>query len=389
MDASSINSTGILNANANATIQAFERFDDLPPELRLRIWSFAAPRRPRLIQINYNTDKDVWEACEDGCGGLPSVVHVCREARTEALKSYTMVFGKYFDLEQDILFISDLIFTLRRPRSVLMRTEHARQIRNIAFSRDVWLGLVTATVGFRKLCPAPTKVLRGFDHVKHFSLVLLEDGVGFEDDFDGDLDLDFDDFDEEDHTEESGEDENVGDDDGIEDGDDDIDVENSEEDDESTDSSYQEQERTPVIAQDVVPDQANRAHSHESIRQAGIGISVREQRLAIREEEALEVMSKKGYFRHTGNIHLQSAYQHSDHFDEADDYLEGVINDFDEEKLEHSDWNRPTVYHYEGDQGDCRIAESYLHLQRREAKDKIAKFFGIGRYGENSNTNSG
>jgi hypothetical protein len=41
-------------------------------------------------------------------GGLPSIVRVSREARDEALKSYSRIFDAYVNPEEDIIFIGDV-----------------------------------------------------------------------------------------------------------------------------------------------------------------------------------------------------------------------------------------------------------------------------------------
>jgi hypothetical protein len=92
-------------------LQNFSCLSDLPVEIRLRIWQFAAPRRPRVIQIGFDPNESCWKAWKDGAGGLPSIVHVSREARGEALKSYTRIFDAYVDPEEDTIFVSDRSFS--------------------------------------------------------------------------------------------------------------------------------------------------------------------------------------------------------------------------------------------------------------------------------------
>jgi hypothetical protein len=88
--------------------QSFTNFSALPVEVRLRIWQFAAPRRPRVIQVGYDPRESCWKAWKDGLGGLPSIVRVSREARDEALKSYSRIFDAYVNPEEDIIFIGDV-----------------------------------------------------------------------------------------------------------------------------------------------------------------------------------------------------------------------------------------------------------------------------------------
>lgn len=94
--------------SSSTNLPSFSNFSALPTEIRLRIWQFAAPRRPRVIQVGYDPDKSCWKAWKDGLGGLPSIVHVSREAREAALKPYDRIFDAYVDPEEDTIFISDV-----------------------------------------------------------------------------------------------------------------------------------------------------------------------------------------------------------------------------------------------------------------------------------------
>ena len=94
--------------SSSTNLQSFPHFSALPIEIRLRIWQLASPRRPRVIQVGYDPEKSCWKAWRDGLGGLPSIVHVSKEAREEALKPYSRMFDAYIDPEEDTIFLSDV-----------------------------------------------------------------------------------------------------------------------------------------------------------------------------------------------------------------------------------------------------------------------------------------
>ncbi len=94
---------------SSQNLQNFPQFSALPAEIRLRIWQFAAPRRPRVIQVGYNPHHSCWTTWQDGQGGLPSILDVSREARDEALRPYERMFNAYVDPEEDTIFISDVL----------------------------------------------------------------------------------------------------------------------------------------------------------------------------------------------------------------------------------------------------------------------------------------
>jgi hypothetical protein len=69
-------------------ITDFSLFLDLPLELRLKIWREVC-HTSRVVEIHYNLD-DGRFVCS--CNP-PSVLQVCRESRSEALKIYKLSFG--------------------------------------------------------------------------------------------------------------------------------------------------------------------------------------------------------------------------------------------------------------------------------------------------------
>lgn len=123
-----------------AALETFTYFRDLPLELRNYIWFFTAryQSRPRVIQVCFVAETQSWRACKDGCGGLPSIGRVSREARMEALKGYSRVFDTYFDFQYDTVFISDPVFTLRKPREAFLSSDFARNIKHVAITEDIY-----------------------------------------------------------------------------------------------------------------------------------------------------------------------------------------------------------------------------------------------------------
>jgi hypothetical protein len=162
-------STSIPHATVS---QGFTNFPRLPIEIRRFVWSLATLRRPRTLQILYNPEKESWQACTDGCGGLPSIIPVSREARTEGLLGYIRILDTWLDLEKDTVFISDPLFCLRNPRKVFMGSEYVGKIKNIAFTNDVFRGLADSNERFPQLCDPPARILRNMKALQHFNLVL-------------------------------------------------------------------------------------------------------------------------------------------------------------------------------------------------------------------------
>jgi len=90
---------------------AFHRFRDLPNELRSFIWQLAC-RGPRLVQLRRKRCSEDGSPTVTSRAPIPTVLHVCQESRAEALRRYTLSFGRwtgkqlykprvYFDFKQD------------------------------------------------------------------------------------------------------------------------------------------------------------------------------------------------------------------------------------------------------------------------------------------------
>jgi hypothetical protein len=95
--------------------RTFSKFGLLPAEIRCQIWREALPG-PRVIEIRNNSPQKplnvepAFRGITSTCR-IPSLLHVCREAREEALKSYELSFAigempskVYIDFNRDIVF---------------------------------------------------------------------------------------------------------------------------------------------------------------------------------------------------------------------------------------------------------------------------------------------
>ncbi|TVY81164.1 hypothetical protein LSUE1_G007071 [Lachnellula suecica] len=268
-------------------------------------------RRPRVIQAFYEPEAGEWQACKDGRGGLPLTLRVSREARAEALKGYTKIFDTYFDLQEDIIFISDPIFCLRKQRNMFLELEWAKLFRNVAVTGDIYHGLADAHRVYPTICSSLAGVLRRFDRLEHFSLALLEDGLDIGHTFNEadellafvDEDDDFDDSEEENIEEVQYDDDDV--------------------------------EGAQAITDDDGAAEEIRAEDQEANDRAT------QQYLDTLDDETLEAMSKRGYFRHTGDIHFDSAYYSDDLWDSWALYRKSLVHEFRREKNKHNDWVRP------------------------------------------------
>jgi hypothetical protein len=125
----------------------FTLFRELPLELRLNIWSFIAPG-PRTVSVKYkglscySTGKGFLAAADwRSPDPIPIVLHICRESRTEALKSYQLAFGSYlhpgriyFDFSKDTLRFGN------SHRDAYMTVPEMLQSGPIDYLLDVFLG---------------------------------------------------------------------------------------------------------------------------------------------------------------------------------------------------------------------------------------------------------
>jgi 2EXR family len=120
---------------------SFSLFSALTVELRIKIWSYAINSEPRVLILRYLPESD----CCVCSTPVPSLLHVNRESRYEALRVYKLVFGTstkepqtYFAPNLDTVYLPryrDMGYdeTLRDFRSYLRWPEECDIVR--------WLGL--------------------------------------------------------------------------------------------------------------------------------------------------------------------------------------------------------------------------------------------------------
>jgi 2EXR family len=281
-----------------AAATSFTMFSKLPEELRYMIWAHAAPLRPRVIQVYYETTTKTWQAHKDSCGGLPPVIHVSREARREALKGYTSAFDTWVDLVEDTIFICDPVFTIQKPRKRFIKTKYVNRLRKVAITTEIYEALQFSADEFPTLCPRPTGVLRGLKGLTHFILVLSDnmDQDVFNSDDTG-ISEDGHDTGDEDH--ESGE---------------------------EADGDNQIDRVSPIDSATAADELARRLR--RSLRYF--------------EKNALAEMSK-GFLQHPGNIHFESAMDSVDYWDDGDYYKDLITVQYESEKVSWPEWVRPKV----------------------------------------------
>jgi hypothetical protein len=283
---------------------SFTVFPSLPIEIRRMIWHWASPRRPRVIQPFYRPGTKTWHACKDGCGGLPSIVHVSHEARAEALKGYTRVFDTYIDLEEDTVLISDPAFILREPMKAFLDAEHVKNLSKIAFASDIYAGLDESATEFPTLRDQPPAILRKLEGLTSFTLALSEDRERSVYNI-----FTFDDRDDEGH------------DSGVED------VDNITIGPSRMDGQAHHTDE-PALSTEIESQEAQHVR----------------RRLDRFEKEALLVISKR-YVRDTANVHFESAMNSADHWDDWDFYKALITEHYDKEKVEHPEWTRRKSSH--------------------------------------------
>jgi hypothetical protein len=280
---------------------SFTIFSELPKELRCMIWARSAQLRPRVLQLFYESSTNTWHAWKDGCGGLPPTRKVSREARKESLKGYTKAFDTYVDFEEDTIFISDPVFVLQKPMRSLLSTKFANRVRHIAIPSETYAGFIESAVKFSGLCYWPTTILRKLKGLTHFTLVLSEDHIG-------------------DHIHDS--------DSYVTDGDDSTDESEVE----NIGSGHRPGEKEAgALGRSTVDNDAD----NEAARRL-------RRRLARLEKDALANMSK-GYVRHPGNIHFESAMENEDYWEDWNDYKIMIVEQCEEEKAANPEWVRPKL----------------------------------------------
>ena len=148
------------------TPTSFPLFPKLPDEIKVMIFKHVFLVQ-RTIQITAAKDKRYFQ-CKNP---VPALFHVCKLSRTEALKSYSLLFrwksrkfNAYFNLAVDCLDIGDLAFS-----SQFVNLEHSmgfgttrkiRYLRLDAYRAPLWLQTIFLPLFFR------------FRGVEHFTFCL-------------------------------------------------------------------------------------------------------------------------------------------------------------------------------------------------------------------------
>ncbi|KAG9253945.1 uncharacterized protein F5Z01DRAFT_674821 [Emericellopsis atlantica] len=137
----------------------FHLFSQLPPEIRLRIWSLNLPQTSRLIPINANTPSSPSNSKQSspsrGASGctttipVPPNLHVCSESRLHALQTFTPSFGFArtqgripFDSSRDMVYfprLPGLAASSSSFRSFLLLCcpDELSRLRRVAVHEDV------------------------------------------------------------------------------------------------------------------------------------------------------------------------------------------------------------------------------------------------------------
>ncbi|KAM3084366.1 hypothetical protein ACMFMG_001528 [Clarireedia jacksonii] len=89
---------------------SFGMFSKLPPELKIMIWSLAI-EVPQLVQFVCDNGPDPTQDFLRAKYTIPAVLHVCRDSRAQALKSYTPILERtlsyplYFNFKNDYMLV--------------------------------------------------------------------------------------------------------------------------------------------------------------------------------------------------------------------------------------------------------------------------------------------
>jgi 2EXR family len=324
---------------------SFTVFSKLPKELRCIIWTRSAPIRPRVIQLFYESTTNTWHAWKDGCGGLPLTRKVSREAREEALKGYTEAFDTFVNFEEDIIFISDPVFVFQKPIRSFLGAKFANQVRHLAITSEMYLGLVESAVKFPALCFWPPTILQKLKGLTHFTLVLSEDEMSLNYLIDDHIDDHIDDSDSHDTDWDDSTSENE------------VDI--------SNELGPREKEVGAVGSSNSTVDNGVDYEAASRLRR----------RLARLEKEALANMSN-GYVRHPGNIHFESAMESGDYWEDWYDHKMMIVEQCEDEKAANPHWVRPKLsimllryglkrlgdfhspVHHQGDYSDVELEDS-------------------------------
>jgi hypothetical protein len=248
-----------------------------------------------------------------------------------------------------------------------MSSEYASSLKKVAFTKDVYNGLVESFERFPGLCEGPATVLRELKGLTHFTLVLSEDGAGldFSDGEDYEDQGEVNDWDERGFGWEGG---HAGD---------------------ADDASQADDYGNPgPLAQAAASDTGERTPGDE------FGDEEESQNALVQlEEEAMETMSK-GYFRQVGDIHFESALRNADHWDAWGLYKADLEACWEEEKEQYPNWIRPKASIMVVKYGLCRTDDysTKVHLlgDHGDAGDDVLEIStdGYDNVGESGDINA-
>lgn len=167
----------------HSSLSTFSLFPEFAAELRLKIWRQVCSTA-RVVEARYNADEDRFISTSSP----PVVLHVCREARHEALRIYKLYFGTssaasriYFHSSLDTLYLPryrkmGYDETLRDFKSYLAKPEELDSIRRLALDH-VDVKVKRPWEGYNKAV-----WIRSFTRLEQLTLVLCsEAAIGGED----------------------------------------------------------------------------------------------------------------------------------------------------------------------------------------------------------------
>lgn len=160
----------------NLKFNVFERFSDLAPEIRVKVWQFACAAR--IVSIRYQSEDD---RCVSTTAP-PVLLSTTREARDETLRFYQLAFGTesspariYFNPYRDTLYLPRHRLmgyddTLRDFRSYLTDPKVLDDVRYLALDH-VDVEVKRPWESYNKAA-----LIRDFPALKEMFLVLCERG---------------------------------------------------------------------------------------------------------------------------------------------------------------------------------------------------------------------
>lgn len=152
----------------------FELFPKLPPELRLKVWSYAnreAILEPRIMELDLHTD--IWQSSTPCSKAFPATLHTCRESRMEGQRIYHRL--EFLEQIIWINFSVDILYLQIRPRTgfeeslfQLMEADRLK-LRYLALWTQTWYSL--CVTGSRSM------VVKALPNLHELILVDEDDGL--------------------------------------------------------------------------------------------------------------------------------------------------------------------------------------------------------------------